>query len=394
MRFATFLILSFLFMAMKNNHVKKSSDSKDMKADSILQKMSDKLNSLKNISYDYQLELNYSSENYHDKLEGHVFLDFQKSDTIIGLKYQIDNELAKDVFNGTEKFELNKKDKTFELNIHPKKSSFHRMTFFYNSIITFKNALPEIISNKTIPKTLSDTIINNTPFYVVRFSLFKKSIGRLGGFDSITGNRNIIYQVIVDKKRDLPFQVIETNDVNNDFKKTTFTNINTNPQQPSELFWYYSTYTDEYKPAKPKEISRLIPVGSIALDWTLPLYNKNENISLFGLRGKAVLLDFWFKNCGPCIESVPHLNAINEKFKNKKFELLSINTWDSQKDIAWFCDKHKVTYKVLMNGKELAEKYGAFGFPTVILLDKEGKVLYSATGFDYSKVEKLIEKAL
>jgi thiol-disulfide isomerase/thioredoxin len=138
----------------------------------------------------------------------------------------------------------------------------------------------------------------------------------------------------------------------------------------------------------------LIPVGSSALDWTLPLYNKNENVSLFGLRGKIILLDFWFKNCSPCIESVPYLNTINKKFKNKEFEILSINTWDSKKDIAWFCNKHKVTYKVLMNGKGLAENYGASGFPTVILLDKEGKVLYSATGFDYSKIENLIEKAL
>ena len=393
MRIASLLILSLLSMAMKNNHVKKSSDSKEIKADGILQKMSDKLNSLKNISYDYQLELNYSSENYHNKLAGHVYFDFQRVDSIIGFKYQIENEIEKEIFNGTEKFELNKKEKTIKINVQPQTSSFHGMTSFYNSVITFKNALPGVIANKTISKTLSDTTINNIPFYVVGFSFFKKGIDRFGGLDSITMNRNIIYKIIVNQKSDLPFQVIETNDVNNDFKKTSFTNINTNAQQPPELSWYYSTYTDEYKPAKLKEIPQLIPVGSIALDWTLPFYNKNENVSLSRLKGKVILLDFWFKNCGPCIESVPHLNAINEKFKNKKFEILSINTWDSKKDISWFCNKHQVTYKVLMNGKELSEKYGVNLFPTIILIDKEGKVLYSG-GFDKSKIETLIEKAL
>ncbi len=392
MKTTSLLILSLLFMAMKNNHVKKNPDPKGIKADSVLQKMSDKLNSLKNISYDYQLELNYSSENYHNKLAAYVYLDFKEADKIIGFKYQIEGEITKEVFNGTEKFELNKKDKTIEINIQPQMKSFNGMTSFYNSIITFKNALPPIIANKTISRTLSDTTINNTPFYVVSFSFFKKSIDRFGGFDSITMNRSIIYKIIVDKKSDLPFQVIETNDVNNDFKKTTFTNINTNAQQPSELSWYYSSYT-EYKPAKPKEISPLISVGSIAFDWSLPLYNKNENVSLSGLKGKVVLLDFWFKNCGPCIESVPHLNAINDKFKNKKFEVLSINTWDSQKDIAWFCNKHRVTYKVLMNGNDVAEKYGVNLFPTIILIDKEGEVLYSG-GFDQSKIEKVIENAL
>ena len=181
--------------------------------------------------------------------------------------------------------------------------------------------------------------------------------------------------------------------MNDDFIKTSFTNINITPDQRTENSWYYSTYTDEYKLAKQKEISQLISVGSIAPDWTLSFYNKNENVSLSRFKGKVILLDFWFKNCSPCIESVPHLNAINTKFKNKKLEVLGINTWDLKKDIAWFCNKHKVAYNILMNGKDLAERYGIDAFPTMILIDKEGKVLYSG-GFDQSRIEKLIEKAL
>ncbi len=204
---------------------------------------------------------------------------------------------------------------------------------------------------------------------------------------------NFIYKITIDKISNIPIEVLQKNDLNDDFIKTNFTNINISPNQPAENSWYYSTYMDEYKQTKQKEIPQLISVGSIALDWTLPLYNKNENISLFELKGKVILLDFWFKNCGPCIESVPHLNAINKKYKNKNFEILGINTWDTKKDIDGFCNKHGVTYKVLMNGKHLAENYGVNLFPTVILIDKVGKVLYSG-GFDQSKLEKLIEKSL
>jgi thioredoxin-related protein len=64
-----------------------------------------------------------------------------------------------------------------------------------------------------------------------------------------------------------------------------------------------------------------------------------------------------------------------------------------KKDVVWFCNKHQVSYNVLINGKDLAEKYGISAFPTLVLIDKEGKVLYSG-GFNQSEIEKLIEKAL
>jgi len=369
--------------------------SNQQEAISILQKSSNKLNSLSTIGYDLKRELNYASENYHNISEWSCYFNFDSTNTTIGFKYQIVDSTSNDFFNGTEKFELNKPSKTIQINNNPKKKDFKSLSYLYNSIVTLRNILPLIISEQNSTKTVSDTIIDNHPYEVVTINIGKRRIQNLGeGFDAMQTKSNFIYKITIDKINNMPIEVLQKNDLNDDFIKTNFTNINIAPNQPTENSWYYSTYIDEYKQAKQKEISPLISVGSIALDWTLPLYNKNENISLFGLRGKVILLDFWFKNCGPCIESVPHLNAINEKFKNKKFEILSINTWDSKKDIGWFCNKHKVTYQVLMNGKDIAEKYGASGFPTVILLDKQGKVLYSATGFDYSKIENLIEKAL
>jgi thiol-disulfide isomerase/thioredoxin len=369
--------------------------SNQQKAISVLQKSSNKLNSLSAIGYDLKRELNYASENYHNISEWSCYLNFDTTNTTVGFKYQIVDSTSNNFFNGTEKFELNKASKTIQINNNPKKQDFKSLSYLYNSIVTLRNILPLIISDQNSTKTVSDTIIDSHPYEVVTINIGKRRIQNLGeGFDAMQTKFNFIYKITIDKINNMPIEVLQKNELNDDFIKTNFTNINIAPNQPTENSWYYSTYIDEYKQAKQKEISPLIPVGSSALDWTLPLYNKNENVSLFGLRGKIILLDFWFKNCSPCIESVPYLNTINKKFKNKEFEILSINTWDSKKDIAWFCNKHKVTYKVLMNGKGLAENYGASGFPTVILLDKEGKVLYSATGFDYSKIENLIEKAL
>lgn len=371
-----------------------NSISKDGLANEVLKQVSKKINSLKSISYDIKRELNYSSENYHNETNWTVYFNFKSADTIIGFKYQIENKTAKQVFNGTEEFEIDKKAKTLKINYQPDQISLSNPSAFYNSIITLKNVLPLIISDKTMIKTAVDTTINNTSCYLITLYLNKRRIQNLGtGFDDMTTQYNFIYKIFINKKNDLPFEVLQVNNINNDFIKTSFTNFNTDVQEPAELSWFYSTYSADYRPFAQKEIPQLLSVGSIAPNWILSIYNKNENMSLSQFKGKVILLDFWIKNCGPCIESAPHLNALQEKFRNKKFKILSINAYDLKKDITWFCKKHKINYEVLMNGNSIAEKYGVPGFPSIFLIDKKGKVLYSG-GFDKMKIEELIERTL
>ena len=392
----TFLIVSFLFIAMKNDDIKINHGLKEITADSILQKMSFKLSSLKNIRYDLKRELNYSSENYHNEMNWTIYFDFQSTDTIIGFKYQIEDETLKKVFifNGTEEFELNKKAKTIKIDNQPNQKLLSNNSAFYNSIITLKNVLPIIIADKTIIKIPGDTIINNISYNIITLYLNKRRIQFLGkDFEAMTTKSNLIYKIIIDKKDDLPFEVLQVNDIDSDFIKTSFTNINTTNPLPSESSWFYSTYTDEYKQAIPKELPKLVSVGSSAPEWILPRYNKEENIALSDFKGKVVLLDFWIKNCGHCIESIPDLNALQEKFKNNNFEILGINSYDSKEDIGWFCNKHKPNYKILMQGKAIAEKYGVSGFPMVFLIDKKGNIVFSG-GIEKSEMERLIEKIL
>lgn len=394
MKIASLVIFSFLFTAMVKVQIEKSPGPNYNLADSILQKLSYELNSLQNIRYELKRELNYSSENYHNEVTWKEYFEFQSTDTIIGFKYQIEDSTAKQIFNGTESFALDKKGKTIKINDKPDQKSFEGISAFYNSIITIKNVLPLIIADKTIAKAITDTNINGTSYYLVTLLLNKRRIDYLGkSFDAMTTKSNFIYKIIIDKQQYLPFEILQVNDLNDDFIKTGFKNINTNAAAPAELSWYYSTYAGEYKPDKQKEMLPLISVGSMAPDWTLPFYNRNESISLTQLKGNVILLDFWIKNCGPCIESVPLLNSLQEKFKDKSFEIWGINSYDGKKDISSFCIKHKTDYKILMNGKVIAEKYGVSGYPAIILIDKKGKVLYTGS-FDKSKVEELIEKAL
>ncbi|HEY2846778.1 MAG TPA: TlpA disulfide reductase family protein, partial [Pyrinomonadaceae bacterium] len=123
------------------------------------------------------------------------------------------------------------------------------------------------------------------------------------------------------------------------------------------------------------------------------VFGKNEPISLSALRGKVVLLDFWIFHCGPCQDGVPKMNTINEKYKKRDFQLLSVNVGDTPKLIDLFIKTTGAEFTILQNGDEAAKRYGVIGFPTAVLIGKDGKVIYSG-GFDYAKVDALIEQNL
>ena len=393
-----FIVTMTLFLLQNATAYSQNTLSTTMDPDSVLVRVNNKLKSLKNIKYDNIRELNYSSENYLNTSKYAVYFDFDTIDTIAGFKYQIDDSSSKQVFNGTEKFDLEKKAKTISINDQPDKKSFSSLSALYNSIITLKNILHLLIRDKTATKYVNDTTLNNTSYVVINVNIGKRRIRNLGlGFDAMSTKSDFIYKIFIDKMTNLPFEVLQINNLNSDFIRTNFTNIEINTTAPSEMSWYYSSYTNNYKLAEQTPNEQLLSNGSSAPEWKLEVNNRNKTLSLSELNGQVTLLDFWIKNCGPCIQSVPHLNELQNKFKDKKFKLISINSYDSKEDIDWFCNKFKANYPILLKGKAVAEKYGVSGFPTFFIIDKAGKIIYSSVGYSastQSEVERIIANAL
>lgn len=362
-------------------------------ANEILQKLSDKLNSSRIISYNYFLSINYFSEDYHNETSGTTFLDYNSNDTVLGFKYQLEDKQYKMVFNGTENFNLNKKNKTIKINYRPKLNDFASLSFFLNSIVTLKKSLPDLIAEKDLGKSLLDTTIDNKSFYLVSFILQNKTIDALGAFTATTIKRNFLYKVVIDKESFLPFQVIQTNNAEpKDYLLTSFSNITTNTNSLSELSWYYSTYANDYKPVSEKTVS-LIKKNTIAPDWQLPYFTTSDSLSLDNLKGKVVVLDFWIRNCGYCIAAVPELNTLIKKYRNKNFQVVGINAHDTKEEIKGFYQRNNPSFRTVYDNGLITDKYGVDRFPTLVLIDKKGIVIYSGN-YDQVLFDKLVQNAL
>ena len=389
----------FILAGLFTTHIYAQSSSSSPSADSILSKVNLALHSLTGIKYNNTRELNYASENYHNVSAWACYYDFQSRDTLTGFTYQIEDSASKQVFNGTEAFYLNKRSRAIQIDDHPAKHAFRSLSFLYNSVITLRNVLPLFIADKTAVKEVADTTISGIACILVTVNIGKRRVQNMGhGFDAMTTKCNFVYKIAIQKDNYLPFEVLQSNDLNTDYIKTSFTQVDVNPQAPVELSWYYSTYTNDYKQtAGTSVVQHLVPAGSSAPQWKLQVSNNDNTISLDDLKGKVVLLDFWIKNCGPCIQSVSYLNEMQNKLKDRNFKIVSINSYDSKSDVSWFCNKHSTNYSVLINGKAVAEKYGVSMFPTFFVVDKTGRIIYSGSGYDasvQSQVGKVIQKAM
>ncbi|HMK02653.1 MAG TPA: TlpA disulfide reductase family protein [Ferruginibacter sp.] len=359
-------------------------------AEEVLKKTSENLNKYTTISYTH--ERDYFTGDKHYFLKGKNYFDFDSPDSVVQLKYHVVTGNYEYFFNGAESFGIDKKEKSLTINYKPKHYDMEGGSFFYNSLISLRRTLPLIIEDKSINKKLSDTVIYNNAYHLVSFSLHKKGFASFGGFSPCTEDRTFSFRLVVDKNSFLPYMLFQSNNADEHTSKITYSAIEPGIR-PEGKNWYFSTYLPEYKIAADKNDIVPLPVGFEAPGFELPLFATGKMINAKEYKNKVVLVEFWIRNCGPCIESVPQLNKLSAKYRQKDVEVLAINPHDERPTVAYFINKYKPTYPIAYNGENISRTFGVSAFPTVFILNKKGNIIYSG-GFDHDAIVRTIEKAI
>jgi len=135
-------------------------------------------------------------------------------------------------------------------------------------------------------------------------------------------------------------------------------------------------------PAQALEVGDQVP--------ELELPGNGQAVKLPKQPGKVIYLDFWASWCGPCRQSFPWMNSMQEKYKSQDFQVIGVNLDGQAADAEKFLAKVPAKFTIAYDAKgNSARQYGVKGMPTSLLIGKDGKVLYVHMGFNNDGREKL-----
>lgn len=176
------------------------------------------------------------------------------------------------------------------------------------------------------------------------------------------------------------------------FASLFFLSMDAKEYRLGELDSAYNALSDKYKNTRPGKglASRLASLKVIRDGGPAPDFAKldinGKSVKLSDFRGKYVLLDFWGSWCAPCRAANPHLKELYTQYAAKGFEIVGVAsekvTSQEQAEKMWKAavEKDGLTWTNLLNNEKSMQQdvtamYSIEGYPTQILLDKEGKII-------------------
>ncbi|MEL7148272.1 MAG: TlpA disulfide reductase family protein, partial [Bacteroidota bacterium] len=122
-----------------------------------------------------------------------------------------------------------------------------------------------------------------------------------------------------------------------------------------------------------------LKVGDEMANFSIPDI-AGDRFTLSDMKGKVVVINFWFIGCGPCRTEIPHLNKLVKKYESDDVVFVAV-ALDGPTNIKKFLKKKAFTYRIAPEGISVAKQFNITYYPTNMVLDQEGKVAYVSTGY-------------
>ena len=113
--------------------------------------------------------------------------------------------------------------------------------------------------------------------------------------------------------------------------------------------------------------------------------------TLAALRGKTVVLNFWFVACAGCVEEMPYLNDLVQNYQGQQVVFLGL-ALDDAKAIKTFLSKHKFAYNLFPKAGAVSKQYHISMYPTSFVIDPNGVIRFAQLGGD--NIEQKITDAI
>ncbi|MDP2324650.1 MAG: TlpA disulfide reductase family protein [Gammaproteobacteria bacterium] len=134
-----------------------------------------------------------------------------------------------------------------------------------------------------------------------------------------------------------------------------------------------------------------------AAEFTLPS-RTGELVSLSGLRGQVVLINFWATWCGPCRREMPLLEQIQKKYTPLGFTMLGVNVEEDTTMMSAFLKDVPVSFPILLDpANGVSKLYNVSAMPSTVIVDRKGNIRYIHQGYqpgDESRYQDMIRQLI
>ena len=174
--------------------------------------------------------------------------------------------------------------------------------------------------------------------------------------------------------------------------------INKEPQQLEEVF--NKAFPKNFKQSiEGREIQKVFTgINTTKKGYTAPWVTskdiKGNIINLKNYRGKYVLIQLWASWCGPCIAEIPIIKKIRDNYKEDELHIIGITYDTDYNDFYNAVTKYKLNWTHIFNNNDLRRRYGNKAIPSVYLVDKEGKIIFSSWEDNMDELDSLLKENL
>lgn len=171
---------------------------------------------------------------------------------------------------------------------------------------------------------------------------------------------------------------------------------------PDALKQMYASLSEQAKTTAPGRIlaariaaAEQVGIAATAPDFTLPTPDGGQ-VSLYGVKGKLKIIDFWASWCGPCRMENPNMVKLYNDFKDKGLAVISVSL--DERKAAWTqaIKKDGMTWIHVSDLKgwkgEVVKAYQVDAVPFILVLDENNRIL--AKNIRAEKLRAFVEEYL
>ncbi|MEM9073476.1 MAG: TlpA disulfide reductase family protein [Myxococcota bacterium] len=129
-------------------------------------------------------------------------------------------------------------------------------------------------------------------------------------------------------------------------------------------------------------------VGDIAPEIIGQRISGGDPVHLESLHGRVVVLDFWATWCGPCRAVMPVLDDLHRAHHAQGLTVVGLSGEGSGL-VRRFLSQHRVDYTVASDATATMQRYGVRGIPTLVVVDRAGKVRHISAGVSGPEITRL-----